>query len=233
MLVGKRSRREFLQSALAAPLAFGALWQDPPVPGKSALGLGTHRDGLIYVPKGYQAGKATPLVLWFHGAGGSSASAQRWFPYADEFGFILLAIDSRDARSWDMILGEYGPDVDFIAQALGRVKKFCSVDNNNVTVAGFSDGASYSLSFGLGAGVFKRIIAFSPGIMEPQRAVGKPPIFISHGKQDNVLPISVTSRVFVPRLENLGYVVTYKEFDGRHQIPDDIARAAMQWAFGK
>jgi phospholipase/carboxylesterase len=227
------TRREFLAMATAAPLALRQQ-SDAWGPGTHALGLGSDRDGLVYLPKGYQSGKALPLMVVLHGAGGSAQRfAERWLAYADEFNFIVLGIDSRDPRTWDMILGEYGPDVEFIADALALTRKLCAVDNNNMTLAGFSDGASYSLSFGIGAGVFKRIIAFSPGIMEPQRAVGKPPIFISHGKDDNILPISVTSRVFVPRLEKLGYVVTYKEFEGRHQIPDDIARAAMDWAFPK
>jgi hypothetical protein len=42
-------------------------------------------------------------------------------------------------------------------------------------VAGFSDGASYSLSLGIGAGdVFSHVAAFSPGFMTPRDARAHP-----------------------------------------------------------
>ena len=33
----------------------------------------------------------------------------------------------------------------------------------------------------------------------------------------------------VPKLRSLGYDVTYREYDGRHQLPPDIARQAFEW----
>jgi phospholipase/carboxylesterase len=174
---------------------------------------------------------ASPLMVVLHGAGQSSAWAARFFPLADEFGVILLAPDSRDPRTWDMILEGFGPDVEFILSALTFARRHVTVNPSRRTLAGFSDGASYSLSLGIGMGdIFHRVIAFSPGIMQPDRTRGKPSIFISHGTTDGVLPIAITSRVFVPRLQKLGYDVTYREFDGRHTVPDDIAREAFQWS---
>ena len=104
------------------------------------------------------------------------------FPLADELGVIILAPDSRDERTWDLVLGNYGPDVDFLMTALGQVLGRCSVDRQRLSVAGHSDGASYALSFGITTGdVFGRILAFSPGVLNPVDARGKPRVFISHG----------------------------------------------------
>ena len=33
----------------------------------------------------------------------------------------------------------------------------------------------------------------------------------------------------VPRLKNEGYDVTYLEFDGPHNVPAPVARAALEW----
>jgi predicted esterase len=33
----------------------------------------------------------------------------------------------------------------------------------------------------------------------------------------------------VPRLRSMGYDVTFKEFDGRHELPPDIAMEALKW----
>ena len=106
----------------------------------------------------------------------------------------------------------------------------CSIDRERLTVAGHSDGASYSLSFGIGAGdVFGHVIAMSPGVLSPVAARGKPKIFISHGVNDTTMPIDDTSRKFVPRLKGLGYDVTYREYDGGHGAPAPLVHEAFEW----
>ena len=195
------------------------------------LGLGDgDRDGLLYAPVGYKAGEPMPLLVLLHGAGGTSMSVQYALPHADAFGFIVVAPDSRDERTWDSILGMWGPDLEFIGEAMKHVKGKCSVKDDHIGLAGFSDGASYALSMGIGNGdVFSRIMAMSPGVMQPAAVRGKPKIFISHGVNDQVMPIDITSRRFVPRLKNLGYDVTYREYEGRHQLPPPIAHEAFEW----
>jgi predicted esterase len=109
----------------------------------------------------------------------------------------------------------------------------CAVDQRRLAMAGFSDGASHVLSLGIANGdTFGHLMAFSPGLMEPLAARGKPRIFISHGTSDTTMPIDDTSRKFVPRLKTLGYDVTYREFDGRHMLPDEIAHDAFKWFLG-
>ena len=58
---------------------------------------------------------------------------------------------------------------------------------------------------------------------------GRARFFISHGTSDQILPIDQCSRVIVPRLKSMGYDVTYREFEGRHELPPDIAVEAMRW----
>ena len=218
------TRREFLAGGIAAGLL-------QPTAGRTyPLGLDTHRDGLVYVPAGYSERSPAPLMLIFHGAGGAGSRAAAWFPLADAFGVVLLAPDSRDERSWDAVLGDWGPDLQFIAGALRQTVARWAIDRGRMCAAGFSDGASYALSFGIGAGdVFSHVAAFSPGLMTPRDARGKPRIFISHGLSDPVMPIAETSRRFVPALRQLGYDVTFREYDGRHNVPEPIVREAFAW----
>lgn len=58
---------------------------------------------------------------------------------------------------------------------------------------------------------------------------GQPRFFVSHGTADQILPIDQCSRVIVPRLKSLGYVVTFREFEGRHEMPPAIADEGLQW----
>ncbi|MGH9387578.1 MAG: alpha/beta hydrolase [Vicinamibacterales bacterium] len=231
------TRRSFFSVAALSPLACSgartdAIVQDgaPLGPGRHRLGLSNGRDGVIIVPASYQPSTPSPLIVMLHGAGGTGEGIASRFGLAEEFGLILLAPDSRSERTWDLIMGRFGPDVEFITDAVASIKRRCAIEASHVTIAGFSDGASYALSYGIGAGdTFSRIIAFSPGLLQPRPAQGKPRIFISHGDADNILPIDVTSRAIVPKLKGLGYDVTYQEFQGRHTVPPEVARKAFEW----
>src|SRR6266542_1115011 len=230
------TRREFLAATAIAPSALPRARQEASAaqsgPGRHPLNLGDtpDRDGFLYIPKDYQPAVAAPLLVLLHGAGNTSLSTAYAFPLADEFGVILLAPDSRDDRTWDGVLRNWGPDVEFIAKALRLAFDRYTIDRQHVGVAGFSDGASYALSLGISYGdQFGKIISMSPGVMQPIEARGKPKIFISHGTTDQVMPIEETSRRFVPRLKALGYDVTYREYDGRHSPSAPIVREAFEW----
>ena len=195
------------------------------------LGLASGgRDGLLYVPGGYRPERPVPLVVMLHGAGGSAQGALRPFlEHAETTGFLLLAPDSRGS-TWDYIRGTYGPDVAFIDRALGEVFRRRAVDPARIAIEGFSDGASYALSLGLTNGdLFGRIVAFSPCVVAPAANVGHPRIFLAHGTRDQVLPIERCGRRVVARLREEGYDVDYREFDGPHTVPPDVASAAVDW----
>lgn len=202
-------------------------------PGLHELGLGGRRDGVFYVPKGYKADRPAPLAVMLHGAGGSARRALGPFQrLADQAGLILLATDSR-GQTWDVLEGGYGPDVAFLDRALELTFSRCAIDPRRIAAEGFSDGASYALSIGITNGdLFSHVIAFSPGFMVPKDQRGKPEIYVSHGKRDEVLPIHSCSRKIVPRLQSAGYEVLYREFDGPHTVPEDIAREALAWFTG-
>ncbi len=198
--------------------------------GLQPLGLDAKRDGLLYVPPTYQVKQPAPLVVMLHGAGGDARGGLKLLmPLADSAGLILLAPASRQ-KTWDIIFGQYGPDIAFIDTALEKVFSRYAIDYARIAVGGFSDGASYALSIGITNGdLFTHVIAFSPGFMAPARQEGEPQLFISHGTQDQVLPIDRCSRKLVPQLQRAGYDVVYREFDGPHTLPPDIARSALTW----
>lgn len=198
--------------------------------GLQPLKLGGNRDGFLYVPQHYRSDRPAPLILMLHGAGGDAEGALNILQgLANSFETILLAVDSRD-RSWDVIVGQYGPDIIFIDQALAQTFNRYAIDPSQIAIAGFSDGASYALSVGITNGdLFNHVIAFSPGFAAPRDQIGTPKVFISHGTRDRVLPIDRCSRRIVPVLQQAGYEVNYQEFDGGHTVPGAIARTALEW----
>jgi predicted esterase len=187
------------------------------------------RDGVIQLPSRMPAGKL-PLLVFLHGATGNGASSLRRIgPAADQAGVVVLAPDSRNG-TWDAIRDSFGDDVRFLNRALEFVFARLDVEPTRVAVGGFSDGATYALSLGLANGdLFPRIIACSPGFVVDAPAHGRARIFVSHGRSDQVLPIDQCSRRIVPRLKSRGYDVAYREFDGRHELPAEIAGEALEW----
>ena len=204
-----------------------------PQAGQYRLGLGGRRDGLLYVPVSCRLDRPAPFALMLHGAGGSASHGLALLrPLADAAGLVLLSVDSR-GRTWDVLLDDFGPDVQFINDALEHAFERCSIDPSRVAIGGFSDGASYALSLGIGNGeLFTHVIAFSPGFMASPHREGTPRIYISHGTRDRVLAIDPCSRRIVPRLQRTGYDVLYREFDGPHTIPPEISAEAVNWFLG-
>lgn len=198
--------------------------------GSRPLGLGAARDAILQLPA-KAAAAPLPLLVLLHGAGGSGAGIlRRLGSFGDDAGVAVLAPDSRDS-TWDAIRGEFGPDVTFLNRALERVFETVTVDPARVSVGGFSDGATYAISLGLVNGdLFRRVLAFSPGFFVGGAVQGKPRFFISHGAADHILPIDRCSRVIVPALQKRGYDVTFRQFDGGHEVPPNIAVAGMKWA---
>jgi phospholipase/carboxylesterase len=191
--------------------------------------LGGSRDAILQLPAKVSS-PSLPLLVLLHGAGGSGAGIlRRLGPVADEAGVAVLAPDSRQS-TWDAIRGEFGSDVEFLDRALHRVFETMRVDDARVAVGGFSDGATYSVSLGLINGdLFRRVLAFSPGFVVEGTPHGRARFFISHGAADTVLPVDRCSRVIVRGLQKRGYEVTFREFDGGHEVPASIAREGMKW----
>jgi phospholipase/carboxylesterase len=199
-------------------------------PGLTDLALDANRQCLLYVPPAYSGDKPAPFVLGLHGATQRANGHMNLFrPYAEAAGLILLTIDSY-GNTWDAIRGDFGVDIALIDAALTKAFDRCSVDPARVCVEGFSDGATYAIALGRANGdLFRRTVAFSPGFLIPAEPHEKTRLFISHGTRDTILPIDRAGRPVAAELRREGFDVDYREFDGPHTVPPDIARAAASW----
>jgi predicted esterase len=209
----------------------GVREQSGKVTGLQPLLLNQKKECLLYVPANYNPGTPAAFALMLHGAGGIAAHGISYIrAYADEKNIILLSPASHD-YSWDLIATDsFGTDVLFIDHALSYVFDRFSIATSCVAIGGFSDGASYALCMGLGNGdLFTHIIAFSPGFYYTVESRGKPRVYISHGKEDDVLPIEPCSRSIIPKLKREGLAISYEEFNGRHEIPPSISKGAVDW----
>src|SRR3954454_3709611 len=198
----------------------------PRGPGVHALALGKGIEALLAVPPGPP--EARPLLVFFHGAGGTAAQSVPAMagPAADD-GVLLLAPTSV-AATWDLIAGGLGRDVAVLDAALAEVAGSCAVTRTGF--AGFSDGASYALSLGLANGDrVDAVLAFSPGFAAPPVRVGRPAAWICHGRADRVLPVEACGRRVAGRLRDGGHAVVYEEFDRGHVLVPGLLRKSLAW----
>lgn len=205
------------------------------VAGETVLSTeGEGRHSILYVPPSYDASKATPFVLALHGATGSGDSMLRpTRPPAEKHDAIVLA-PSSVGGTWDGIRGNFSDDLPRIDRMLADVFDRCNVDASHVAVAGMSDGASYALTLGLINGdLFTHVIAHSAGFIIPGAHHGKrPKVFLSHGRQDRILPIDRCGRVIAAQLRREGYSLDYEEFDGGHMASPEMREMAFSWFLG-
>lgn len=127
---------------------------------------GIQRSYLLHVPSSYQ-GKAVPLVIFLHGAGGNSEGAARhngWLEKADQEGFIAVfpqgaPLDPKreghfftNPNIWNDGLHRSTIPVDDIAylrKVIGDVTQSYKIDPKKIYLTGFSNGASMTFRAGI------------------------------------------------------------------------------------
>ena len=204
---------------------------DACAPGERRLVLSSGPDAHLYIPAAAASRTSVPLLVFLHGAGGSADQTIEYMrPIADEYGFVLL-VPGSVGRTWDGIREKPEVDAARIDEALRVAFESCPVDRRRLAIGGFSDGASYALTIGLGNGdLFSHVIAFAPcGVSRDVKLIEGPRVFVSHGAQDDVLPIERCGRPIVAALKRKGYEVRFVEFQGKHEIPANVAAAAFAW----
>ena len=201
-----------------------------PAPGVRRLDLGPGVEVLLAVPDG--DGPA-PLLVFFHGAGGTADDAVTLVGAGVEQAGVALLAPTAVGRTWDLITGGLGRDVAVLDAALEEA--FGAAPVSRVAVGGFSDGASYALSLGLANGdLFESVLAFSPGFAAPPARLGAPRVWLSHGTHDRVLPVDRCGRRVARLLGAEGLAVTYEEFEGGHVVTPDLVDAALRaWLDGR
>jgi len=175
------------------------------------------RDCWLYVPKTYDKSRSYPLVVVLHPAGlEGSRFVTIWGEVAERTGAFLVAgpeCHDRKKRMWD-----FADEKDLLA-TVRKVMGAFSVDPSRVLLTGFSQGGTYTYTFGLRNPGFFRAIAPVSGalvarpsreteaILLNARGLG---VYIAHGAADNQIAVE-RARASRERLEKAGLTVTYHE----------------------
>jgi len=143
---------------------------------------GANRRYVIHIPRTYNPAGNWPVVVVFHGAGGTARSAMRdgWTASADEENFLAVFPEgtsphpSRPGRflhnpqTWNDGSGRLNigavernvDDVGFVRALLDDLAARFALDRQRIFVTGFSNGAS--MSFRIGRELSDRVAAIAP-----------------------------------------------------------------------
>jgi phospholipase/carboxylesterase len=193
-------------------------------PGEHELSIARGRRALMRVTPEAR-GRRHAVLLALHGAGSGGAPGGLWaFRGTWETPGLVIVAPAAAGSAWTL----EARDVELVDRALQRAFDRCVVDPRRVVVGGFSSGAGMALWLGLTNGdLFRAVIALSPGGSLPSRRVGRPWVFVAHGTEDSVIPISLGGDRAAAALRSDGYRVTHRRFPGGHRVRPAIARAAV------
>lgn len=186
-----------------------------PRAGTEALGAGRDRDETIqsggvprtyhlHLPPSVPSAAAMPLVMVFHGGGGTGSGAAKSYGFnrlADSRGFAVVYPegrglhwnDGRDATGQPPRNAMLVDDVGFVSSLIERVSGTVRVDPHRVYAAGISNGAMFAHR--VACELSRQIAAIAPvagTIAEPEAARCAPhsPVSIIefHGTNDRFVP---------------------------------------------
>jgi phospholipase/carboxylesterase len=170
------------------------------------------------------------LIVALHGSGGSPNGAIEAFGGAWKVPGLVFVAPAAKGPTWSVIFSDRDLDLESVDLAVAEAWARCPLDHDRLALGGFSDGATYALTLGVANGdLFPAIIALSPGGILADARRGQPRVFVSHGTEDDVLPIAGASDTIVRVLRSAGYEVTYRRFRGSHEVPADTSAAAVRW----
>jgi polyhydroxybutyrate depolymerase len=205
----------FIFSALSLFLFKRRTAEDKLKPGRHSLMVWTewrNRSYQVHVPAGYDASQPIPLVLIFHGAGGSgenSLNKNGWATKAERENFVALAPDGLPSkpdwpanfflnpRLWnDGQLPPKSPrskidDVAFVRALLDDISKRITIDPQRTYMAGHSIGAG--MTFRLGTELSERFAAMATvtgycWVQNPKPVRPLPTLYMI-GTKDPIVPL--------------------------------------------
>lgn len=218
--------------------------QGPP-PAEIHIPSGAPVPVALRAPEGFDASRAYPLVVALHGRGGSEADFLRAWALFDKPAFLFAVPQAPyplgDGFSWDAPSRDRAEreraDLQItrhVLDVVAGVREHAKV--GPVYLYAFSQGVSYAyLTALLHPGRVRGLVCFAgvfpagalDGKVDPKAARGLR-VFVAHGRQDEAVPVSAAYAA-KQALEKLGATVTYREFEGGHQVPRSILREAQAW----
>ena len=187
--------------------------------------------GLVVETRGVPLEDSTQVVVLLHGYGASGADL---VSFADQLAaegraFVFPAAPVKlDAGglAWATLQSEIETSLESLQNLISYIHQ--TYPDSEISVGGFSQGASMSSMLLKSETPIHHAILFSPGLF--LRSIDKtsgasPTVYISHGRDDKILPFSDAQKL-KRMLSDAGFNVELSAFDGGHTIPAKALKEA-------
>ncbi len=159
---------------------------------------GVRRTCTFHLPKGFDRSKRYPLVLVFHGRGGTGANFARRSGFreiSDAEGFIVAFPDGLGRRWVTPSDLEDAADIAFVDEIVAAVLKRIGADDDRIYACGFSAGGNFTLRLAAARADRFAAVASVSGFAYDSRPElflpGAPlSVMLVHGTADEVVPYS-------------------------------------------
>ena len=220
---------------------------DRPAEGFYTTQLPAHPDRPVrtFLPTDYQPRYPYPLVVLFHGNGGSEEQVGRLAPRLSRRNFICISLrgprslgsrpDGRPAFAWPDDGGDDSID-DYLVSAVEQTRRTYHVHSERVYLAGICEGADVAYRVGLGmADQIGGVIALNGQIPKPAgtplfrlSAVRSLPVLIGHGIANMIVPYTAAERDY-RLLYAAGANVRLVGYPTNHKLHPNMLRDINRW----
>ncbi len=218
-------------AATAASDTSGATSSTPARSPLVRVSAGGHHGGFsLYVPETYDETRAWPVIVALHGGSGNGRDfLWSWLRDARRRGYVLVA-PSAVGSTWSAV-EEHG-----LLEILAWIGARYAIDRERVLLTGLSDGATFTLVYGLAHPETFRALAPCCGVFHPvnfqngnlERAAARL-VYLVHGAQDFLFPVAY-AQMTRDLLVEAGADLTYRELpELSHTYPRSESPAILDW----
>jgi phospholipase/carboxylesterase len=191
---------------------------------------GSHGGFALYIPEHYTPERSWPVIVGLHGGSGNGRDfLWTWVREAKRFGYLLVAPTAVNDTWTDV-------DDQGLLQILAWLDRHYRMDRARVLLTGLSDGATFTLLYGLLHPEIYRALAPLCGVLHPANEMlgnlGRAPdvpIYLAHGALDFLFPVQL-ARSARDTLTTAGAVLEYRELpELSHTYPRSENVRILQW----
>jgi len=167
-----------------------------------------------YLPKDYSKTKKLPIIFIFDPHGEGNLPLNKYFPFADQYGFILVASNaSKNGLQQKQIEA-------IIKQFFSKVSESITYDSNRIYVMGFSGGARVASIAAVEQQGVKGMILCGGGLAFDRLPQGiNPSVLLFAGREDfNMVELMNLDTLLTETNLRKQLVI----FNGHHQWPDSL-----------
>ena len=200
-----------------------------------------------FLPTGYESNYAYPLVVLFHGQGGSDEQVLRYAPRISRRNYLFLSLrapnplghrddDGLPVYGW----GEPGEHdaflADYLVKAVEQTRRDYHIHSERIYLAGVSEGASVAYRLALRmpeklAGLISingTLPRPAEGPLFPRDDLNHLRVLIAHGAANEVVPLELARRDFLA-LYGAGVDVTLNTYPATHTVHPNMLRDINHW----